>query len=53
MSILIPRLVVFGVCVIAFFIGLWFNKRDDARELEQWTNGRVGRSTGMSKKKSA
>ena len=31
-SFFIPRLVVFGICVIAFFIGLYFNKRDDERE---------------------
>jgi hypothetical protein len=31
MSIYTPRLVIFGVCAIGFFIGLWFNKRDDER----------------------
>lgn len=31
-SLLFPRLVVFGVCVIAFFVGLYFNKRDDERD---------------------
>ena len=31
-SLLIPRLVVFVVCVIAFFVGLYFNKRDDVRD---------------------
>jgi hypothetical protein len=31
-SLFLPRLVVFGVCVIAFFVGLYFNKRDDERD---------------------
>ena len=29
---LFPRLVVFAVCAIAFFVGLYFNKRDDERD---------------------
>lgn len=31
-NLFFPRLVVFGVCVIAFFVGLYFNKRDDERD---------------------
>jgi hypothetical protein len=31
-SLLFPRFVVFGICVIAFFVGLYFNKRDDERD---------------------
>ena len=31
-SLLLPRLVVFGVCVIAFLVGLYFNKRDDKQD---------------------
>jgi hypothetical protein len=31
-SLFIPRLVVFVVCVIAFFVGLYLNKRDDERD---------------------
>jgi hypothetical protein len=31
-SLFFPRLAVFGLCVIAFFVGLYFNRRDDERD---------------------
>lgn len=31
-SFLLPRLVIFVICVIAFFVGVRFNKRDDERD---------------------
>jgi hypothetical protein len=31
-NLFVPRLVIFCLCVAAFFVGLYFNKRDDERD---------------------